>query len=264
MNIGIVGHGVVGKANANGFQSIGHTVLIHDVKYNTSIADLLNCEVVFLCLPTPSNNDGSCNTDIIKNTIQELFSHNFKGIIGIKSTVEPGFTNAMNNKYKSGNICFVPEFLHERSADDDFVNNHNLLVVGTEDLNVFRIISNIHGKLPKHIKHLTPNEAEILKYFNNVYAALRVVFANIMFEVCSKFDADYSDILQTYLKTGKSTGKYLNVNNDLRGYGGACLPKDTTALISLLKKHNLDFNLIAGIHNDNQKFKTTVFNNMRT
>lgn len=264
MNIGIIGHGVVGKANANGFKYLGHTVHVHDIKYDTLINDLLECDIVFLCLPTPSTNNGSCDTGIIENTIKELFLYNYNGIVAIRSTVEPGFTDTMNEKFSTLRVCFVPEFLHERSAEDDFIHNHKLLVVGTEDLDVFRSVASAHGDLPKNVKHLKPSEAEILKYFNNVYAALRVVFANIIFEICNKFDADYNDILDTYLKTEKSTGKYLNVTDNLRGYGGACLPKDTLALIAILNKYNLDFDLISSIHSDNKKFKTTVFGNMRT
>ena len=262
MKIGIVGYGVVGKANANGFRSLGHQVLVHDIKMNTLLTDLLECELIFLCLPTPSYN-GKCDTSIVEETIKQLFLYNYQGITAIRSTVEPGFTDSMNERFTNQNVCFVPEFLHERSANEDFLNKHKLLAIGTNDLTVYRQVTKAHGNIPQTVKHLTPSEAEILKYFNNVYAALRVVFGNIMYELCNKFNADYNDILQAYLKTGKSSGMYLNVNENLRGYGGACLPKDTTALIEILKKHNLDFDLIASIDQDNNKFKTTVFDNMR-
>src|SRR6056300_1123801 len=178
MKIGIVGYGVVGKANANGFRSLGHEVLVHDIKMNTLLTDLLECEIIFLCLPTPSYN-GKYDTSIVEETIKELFLYNYQGITAIRSTVVPGFTDSMNERFTNQTVCFVPEFLHERSADEDFLNNHKLLEIGTNNLTVYRQITKAHGNIPQIVKHLTPSEAEILKYFNNVYAALRVVFGNI-------------------------------------------------------------------------------------
>ena len=84
-----------------------------------------------------------------------------------------------------------------------------------------------------------------------------------MYEVCEKLDCDYTTIKNAYIKTGKATDMYLDVNPNLRGYGGMCLPKDTQAIITLLDKLELDYNLIKSIDHDNKKFKRTVFNNMR-
>jgi UDP-glucose 6-dehydrogenase len=169
----------------------------------------------------------------------------------------------MIEKHKNLAICFVPEFLRERCAVDDFINNHKLLAVGTFDIWVFRKIVKAHGNLPEHTEHLTPTEAEVLKYFNNVYASLRVTFANVMYEICEKLNCDYTTIKNSYIKTGKAVDMYLDVSDGLRGYGGMCLPKDTQALARLMEKLDLDLDLIASIDHDNSKFKRTVFNGMR-
>jgi UDPglucose 6-dehydrogenase len=187
----------------------------------------------------------------------------YKGIIAIRSTVEPGFTQHMIDKFKNLTICFVPEFLRERCATDDFIHNHKLLAVGTHDIWVYRKVVRAHGDLPQYTEHLTPSEAEVLKYYNNVYAALRVTFANVMYEICDKLNCDYTTIKNAYIKTGKATDMYLDVNPSLRGYGGMCLPKDTQAIAALLDKLNLDFDLIKSINHDNNKLKRTVFNGMR-
>jgi UDP-glucose 6-dehydrogenase len=120
-----------------------------------------------------------------------------------------------------------------------------------------------HGELPQNVVHLTPNEAEVLKYYNNVYAAVRVTFANVMYEICEKLDCDYNTIKNAYIKTGKAIDMYLDVYPELRGYGGMCLPKDTKALASLIKKLDLPFNLLDVVTEDNSKVKKTVFNGMR-
>lgn len=264
MKIGIIGLGAVGTANKEGFEHLGHTVVPHDINLDTSIQDVSDTEITFLCVPTPQDNDGSCDTSILESVIKELNLYSYKGIIAIRSTVVPGFTQRMIDTYRNLTICFVPEFLRERCAAEDFINNHKLLAIGTHDIWVYRKLVKAHGDLPEHTEHLTPNEAEVLKYYNNVYAALRVTFANVMYEVCDKLDCDYTTIKNAYIKTGKATDMYLDVNPNLRGYGGMCLPKDTQAIASLLKQLNLDFELINSVHTDNEKFKKTVFNGMRS
>jgi UDPglucose 6-dehydrogenase len=236
---------------------------MHDTKLDTTINEVLDTEIAFLCVPTPQAADGSCDTSIIESVIKELNLYKYKGIVAIRSTVVPGFTQQMIDTYRNLTICFVPEFLRERCAADDFINNHKLLAIGTHDIWVYRKLVKAHGTLPENTEHLTPNEAEVLKYYNNVYAALRVTFANVMYEICEKLDCDYTTIKNAYVKTGKAIDMYLDVNTSLRGYGGMCLPKDTQAIAALLKNLELDFDLIKSIDNDNNKFKKTVFNNMR-
>ena len=69
MVIGIIGVGVVGSAIKKGFEDLGHTVKIHDIKLNTSIKDILDTDIVYLCLPTNSNKDGSCDIQQVLWTI---------------------------------------------------------------------------------------------------------------------------------------------------------------------------------------------------
>lgn len=263
MKLGIVGLGAVGTANKNGFESLGHEVYVHDIKLGTNIKDILNTEIVFICVPTPRAEDGSCDTSIIQDVIYDLDVNKYTGIIAIRSTVEPGFTQRISETYNHMKFCFVPEFLRERCAADDFINNHKLLAVGTNDISIYRKVVKAHGNLPEHVEHLTCNEAEILKYYNNVYAALRVTFANIMYELCQKFDADYTIIKDAYIKTGKATDMYLDVNKNLRGYGGMCLPKDVQALQNLFEKLDMPYSLLQSVNHDNNKFTKTIFNGMR-
>lgn len=263
MKIGIIGLGAVGSANKEGFEYLGHVVSGHDVKLNTTIHNVADSEIIFLCVPTPQAIDGQCDTSILETVMTDLENISFKGIVAIRSTTVPGFTQRMIDRHKSLTICFVPEFLRERCAAEDFIHNHKLLAIGTHDIRVFRKVAEAHGDLPEYTEHLTPTEAEVLKYFNNVYASLRVTFANVMFEICEKLNCDYTTIKNTYIKTGKAIDMYLDVSDGLRGYGGMCLPKDTKALARLLEELNLDFDLIKTIDTDNSKFKRTVFNGMR-
>ena len=261
MNIGIVGLGIVGSANSMGFKHLGHDVVEHDIKFDSVIEDVYDADIVFLCLPTPDK-DGECDTSIIEEVVAEM-AGKYKGIVCIRSTVPPGFTEHLIDKHQNLTISFAPEFLRERAAADDFINNHELLAVGTDDPYVFEKIVEAHGHLPKNTKQLSPTEAEILKYFNNAYAALRIVFANVFYELCEELECDYSSVKEAYALTGKTKNIYLDVNKRLRGYGGMCLPKDVKAIANTLNGLGFDFDLINSIDRDNQKFKPTTFSGMR-
>ena len=263
MRIGIVGLGIVGKANSRGFKLKKHKVLCHDTILKTRIESLLNTEIIYICVPTPSRKNGSCNTDIVESVISELIKINYKGIIAIRSTVELKFTEKMIKKYKNKNICFVPEFLRERSAEKDFIENNKLCLVGTRSQKVYEKIVKSHRGLAKKFIKTKPNEAELVKYFNNVYAALKITFANNMFEISKKINAKYSIVKNTYMHMGRSKDTYLNAHENLRGYAGVCLPKDTKALIFFMKKNKINLELIKTLEKDNNKFKKTVFKGMR-
>lgn len=262
MKIGVVGKGVIGSALIYGFQKLGHKINVHDIILNTKISDLLECEIVYICVPTPENEDGSCNTSIVESVVNDLISLKFSNIIAIKSTIEPGTTEKLINKYEYDRICFVPEFLRERCAVSDFTENHDLLAIGTTENFVFDKIVESHGKYPKNVQKISPTEAELLKYYSNVYNAMRIIFANEMYEIAEKLGANYSNIKDAYcLRNTKDM--YLDVNENFRGYGGVCLPKDTKAIAALCKKLNLDLKLFETIDSENNKFKTTVYENMR-
>lgn len=262
MKIGIVGLGVVGAACRYGFELIGHTVTVHDIALPTALSDLLHTEIIYVCVPTPEHVDGSCDVNAIEQTVSALAALQYTGVIALKSTAAPGTTQKLIDQYQM-RICFVPEFLRERCAVDDFVNNHELLAVGTDDPQIHEIVVKSHGSLPKHTSMLNSTEAEVLKYFSNVFNAVRVVFSNNIYEICKSMDLDYTKIKDTYLLRKTASPDYMDVDENLRGYGGQCLPKDTKALDALTKQLGLDLKLFDAIDSDNQKFKRTVFPNMR-
>ena len=112
MKIGIAGLGVVGSACKAGFEKCGYEVVIHDPKLFTQIHELIDTEIVYVCVPTPAKQDGTCDTSIVHEIIVELMRQNYDGIIAIKSTIPPGTTQQFIERY-SDRIVFVPEFLKE-------------------------------------------------------------------------------------------------------------------------------------------------------
>tara|TARA_B100000902_G_C27292995_1_gene908308 strand:- start:25 stop:819 length:795 start_codon:yes stop_codon:yes gene_type:complete len=263
MKIGVIGWGVVGSAIGEGFIMLNHDVSKHDPKFNTKIEDVIDTEIVFICVPTPSGKDGECDLSIVNDTIATLKTKKYKGVIALKSTSVPGTTQKIINKYKDNNICFVPEFLRERAALEDFVRNHDVLAVGCHTDRAWHKVCEAHGWLPKNTVRMTPTEAEILKYYSNTFNSLRVTFANVMYEICDKLDSNYDKILETFLLRNTASSDYMDCGPEMRGYGGMCLPKDTKAMADLVKKLKLPFDLFDTIDKDNSKVKKTVFNGMR-
>lgn len=262
MKIGIVGLGVVGQASEFGFKKLGHTVIGHDTKLNTKLTDVLETDVTFVCVPTPCNSDGSCNTSIVEGVVKDLNSLGYNGVVAIRSTVTPGTTQRLFQQHLSS-VCFVPEFLRERCAIVDFVENNNLLAVGTDEPKDYELIKQCFGNYPKNHAMLSRTEAELLKYYHNSFSALRVVFANEFFEICKKLDANYTNIKNSLVHSCKLPDIYLDVNDSMRGYSSICWNKDVPAICQLAKELALDLPLMNMIEPANSKFKKTPFEGTR-
>ena len=263
MKIGIVGLGVVGSACSAGFEKLGYTVLKHDTLLDTSILDLIDAEIVYVCVPTPGDEDGNCDTSIVESVITELQQAGYSGVIGIKSTVAPGTTQRLCALYNTDRIVFVPEFLKERSAEYDFIFDHNLLLVGTDNVNHYYLVQRSHGNLPKDHMRVSSTEAELMKYYHNTFNALRVVFSNVMYEITDALDADYDKVKEAFLRNSELPDEYLDVKPELRGYGGACLPKDVLAMNNACAQLGIPNRLFEYIDQENKLFKKTVFKGMR-
>jgi UDPglucose 6-dehydrogenase len=262
MKIGVVGIGVVGGAIKYGFEKLGHQVSFHDVAYDTKIEDVLDTEICFVCVPTPSTDGGRCDTSIVEEVIRQLNDKHYNGIVAIKSTVEPGTTERLN-EYFYLSICFVPEFLRERCAVTDFMENHDVCIIGTKYDEVYEKVKEAHGKYPRKFVKLTPTEAEFCKYFNNVYHAMLIIFANSFYELCKSFEVDYTKVKDAMVNRNHITDIYLDCNDNCRGFGGMCLPKDTKAIAYLCKRNGLDIDFFQTILNENDKYKITVYEGMR-
>ena len=264
MKIGIVGLGIVGSAVRHGLEKLGHKVSWHDTKFESKLEDVIDSEIVYLCVPTPSKEDGSCDTSIIEEVVRQLIEvHKFKGIIALKSTVLPGTTRKLQEQYQNDKICHVPEFLRERVAIADFTDNHDLCIIGTENDEVFEKVKESHGYFPKKFERLSPTESEISKYFNNVYNATLITFANAFYEICNSYGMDYNRVKAAMVQREHIYNKYLDCNDNLRGFGGMCLPKDTKAINALVREFGLPINLFEAVLQDNNNYKTTVFEGMR-
>ena len=257
MKIGVIGKGFVGGAITTGFETQGHEVLVHDTKLNTKIENVLEAPLLYVCVPTPSSEDGSCNTDIVESVLIELSELNYDGSVCIKSTIVPGTTQKFRQQFNNLNISFVPEFLREKTAVEDFLYNNNVLVIGSEDDETISLVKESHGVLPTHTVTMTPTEAELTKYFSNTYKAMRVTFANAFYNLCQTMGSDYDKVRDAFLFHGVGDGHYLRVNKKFGGFGGTCLPKDSKALAKLVDELGLPMEVFRVIVSDNEIFTKT-------
>jgi len=263
MNIGIIGIGIVGSAIKYGFEKLGHTVVCHDIKLTTAIEDVVDTDICYICVPTPSDSEGACDVTIVEEVIADLHALCYKGIASIKSTVVPGTTARLQKEYPELKICFVPEFLRERCAEVDFTEKHDLCIIGTDSEVVYEQVKLSHGKYPKTIKQLSPTEAELAKYFNNIFNATLITFANSFFEVCNSLGAEYTSIKDALTNIDHIPDKYLDCNPSFRGFGGMCLPKDTRAMNHFCRNQGLLVSFFDLLIKENSKYETTVYKGMR-
>jgi UDP-glucose 6-dehydrogenase len=99
MKIGIVGKGFVGTAISKGFESQGHKTICHDVRLETRITDVLDTPITYVCVPTPSADNGECDTSIVYSVLRELYNLKYKGKVCVKSTVKPGSINKWREEF---------------------------------------------------------------------------------------------------------------------------------------------------------------------
>ena len=257
MRLGIVGVGVVGAAVETGFRALGHRTSVHDIRLGTTISEVLDTEIVYICVPTPTGPDGACDTSVVRSVAGELAANDYRGIIAVKSTVEPGVTASLIEEYPERRFAHVPEFLRSRVSVEDFTTGHDVCVIGTDDPGDYETVRKSFGHYPKHFVHLSPTEAELAKYFNNLYNAMLVVFANDFEAVCRSFadrGADYTRIKNAMILRRHIYDRYLECNEQLRGFHHGCLPKDVRAFAALARKAAPGVRLFDAILEDNDRY----------
>ena len=249
MKIGIIGFGFVGKALRNGLKENVASIEI-DPKLNTNIEDLKNHkpELVFICVPSPMNDDGSQNISIVNDVINEINQFDTNLLIVLKSTVLPKYVKEISKKSK--NLVINPEFLREKSANEDFINSEIIIFGGLDD-NCKKLSYFYKNHTNCKCKEYTITDgvsASLIKYTINSFLALKVTFFN---EIKFVFDSlnskdDWLNFISALSRDKRIGDSHMNVPGpDGRyGYGGPCLPKDVSALIEYSKEIGKELSLL--------------------
>lgn len=233
MKVGIVGCGFVGGALKKWLEEHNPDVniLVSD-PYKGYNDDVSKSDVVFISIHIPTEADGTQDLSLLKEIINKL-PENLP--IFIRTTIVPGTADKLA-KETGRDVNFMPEFLTERTAYEDFCSQPMVFTAEEEMLAKIFI-----GK--KYIT-MTSLEAEITKYAHNVFGALKVTYFNGVYDLCKRMEANYRKIQQGILLSGYINAPHTMVPgpDSKFGYGGKCFPKDVNALTKMTEGmpiHNL-------------------------
>lgn len=257
LRIGIVGIGMVGSALQRYFEEVkkyerGKNLFVSDTDPRKGYADDINqADVVFLCVPTPRMTHGGADLSAIESVLAGLAAEK---IVVIKSTVPPGTTEALQQRYPQHRLLFNPEFLTERRAWEDLVHPDRQIVGYTDRSQSYAGM--LLGVLPPapfsspatpgsdNSVQINATEAEMGKYAANLFGAMKVSFGNVMKDFCDALASglgrkelvhavEYDHVRSTVASDRRIGDAWLDIDyGGYRGYGGFCFVKDTDALIT--------------------------------
>ena len=213
-------------------------------------------DFIFLSVPTPVNKNGSINIKILESVLDDISEvHSGKdNAILIRSTVVPGTTWKLQTKYPQLNILFNPEFLTERSANYDFINQSRF-IIGNSGQQTSWAKSEEFVELLKDrfgdciaVQETNYETAELIKYMNNCFFATKVSFMNEMYQIAEKIDANWDEAVSGFVSDGRIGHSHLGVpgHDGKFGFGGSCFPKDIQAMIDFAEKFGVNPSVLKG------------------
>ena len=278
--VAVIGTGYVGLTTGACLAHLGHTVVCADIDADKiaklrdgiipivelGLAELVtegiasgrlsfvvgsveaakNCEVAFLCVPTPQGEDGSADLSYVQRASEEISAAlPFEAIVVNKSTVPVGSTKVVEKALKRPDVKVVsnPEFLREGSAVQDFLKPDRV-VVGSDDQAAAMKVASLYDGLSTRVIITDPASAETIKYAANAFLATKLSFINAIAAICEGVGADINDVV-----VGIGSDKRIG-ENFLRpgpGWGGSCFPKDSRALIKIAEDADYSFDLLKGV-----------------
>lgn len=264
VNIGIIGKGFVGSAVANGFSAntgFSSKIRIYDVdpsKSTHSLEDVVNLsDFVFISVPSPTDfKNNTINLSIIERCFSDISDRatNKNTIFLLRSTIVPGTTRKIADNFPNLRIVFNPEFLTQRSAFLDFINQARFIFGGcSEDTN--KVSELMKKRFGNAITIIETNyeEAELIKYMCNTFFATKISFLNDIYKLSNKLNLDWNTILEGFVSDGRIGHSHLNIPgpDGKLGFGGACFPKDITAFIDYANSKNVKMHTLEGAWNTN-------------
>ena len=261
--LGIIGKGFVGGAVSDGFSNVEQYVVDPRISEDNTIDKLVSefdPPLTFVCVPTPPNDDGSVNVDIVSEVLQELDDNEYKGIVVVKSTIIPDYLHVFKRSYRL-KIVYNPEFLTESNASADFVNP-NMQVLGGKfkDCVIVEKAYNRYSDVrvvPTFKVDLST--ASLIKYTINSWLATKVVFFNEIQKLQQSSSSmvswnQFTDMLTRDPRMGDSHMKVPGPDGEY-GFGGHCFPKDTEALIHYAQSKNVKLSLLEKAVSKNKKLR---------
>ncbi len=231
---------------------------------------VLNSDVSIICVGTPSTADGSLNLNYIYDCAAQigasLKNKETYHVVVIRSTVMPGTNNKVANivAQSSGktindeySVVSNPEFLREGSAVKDYFHPP-VTVIGSDSSKGLSVMREVYKDIDAAIAEVEVGVAEIIKYVNNSYHALKVTFANEVGNVCKQMGIDSHKVMEVFCMD-----RQLNISDYYFkpgfAYGGSCLPKDLGAMVALSHSKSLEANVLGAVHRSNEFQKDIAY-----
>ena len=205
-----------------------------------------DCEIAFLCVPTPQGDDGSADLSYIEAAAREIGPVlPYECVVVNKSTVPVGSAKVVERVLGRPDVKVVsnPEFLREGSAVQDFLKPDRV-VVGCDDQAAALKVSSLYDGISAPVIVTDPASAETIKYAANAFLATKLSFINAIAAICEGVGADVNDVV-----VGIGSDKRIG-QDFLRpgpGWGGSCFPKDSRALLKIAREAGYHFDLLDGV-----------------
>ena len=237
--LGIVGHGFVGSAVEYAFTNPLVDIKIVDPKYGTTIDDLLDYDAhcVFVCAPTPMSENHTVDASIVEDAVLKLMNHT-NSLVVVKSTITPDVIDRLYNSMTdeaSNRFVYNPEFLTEKSAQEQFVDAKFHVVGGSDDatnelMQIYDIFSLCSTR---EFYRMSAHEASFVKYGINTFLATKVTFFNQFYDLVNAYQCSYNIITRAMGADSRVGIGHTRVPgyDGKRGFGGACFPKDIAAFL---------------------------------
>lgn len=270
MKIAIIGHGYVGKAIEKLFHEHAQLIIYDPAEFPADRPDFKleirkyvnECDLAVICVPTPMSEDGKCDTSLVEETLEWLATP----LVLIKSTIPPGTTEILQAVYGK-RICFSPEYIGEGKYFVQFwkyphpteMKYHDFMIIGGEEPIRSRIVDIFAAALGPGCRfHKTDSKtAELVKYMENSWGAMKVTFANEFFEIAKAFGVDYQEARELFLLDGRVERMHTMVRADSRGFGGKCFPKDVNAIVKASERSGYEPKLLKQVLKSNDEFRNT-------
>jgi UDPglucose 6-dehydrogenase len=251
VKVAIIGAGAVGRGIAQLFVD---AVLFDEPKGIGTREGVNACDAAFVCVPTPRHEDGSCDTSIVAEVIGWLEAP----LIIIRSTVSVGTTRALAAKYPGKSIVFQPEYGPAETPDHPFNDLRKVrwIILGGDrkaTSQAIRLWQDVYNA--DVVIHQTPPEtAELCKYMENAFLAMKVAFCNEFFDIAQRFDVDYNELRELWLLDPRIGKSHTFVFPEKRGFGGKCLPKDLDAIINSAEQAGYEPTLLKTVMSSNARY----------
>jgi UDPglucose 6-dehydrogenase len=259
MKIGIIGFGFVGQAI--GWAHRNDDLVIRDPnrKDSAEITEFVGCDAIFVCVPTPSTDDGHCDSSILEQTLKELLFVVINNQIPVicKSTAPPSVYARLQKVYP--NIVHCPEFLTAANATIDYANADSCILGGDYEWAVKARTVIQHGRpmVSDKFTIVSIKVAALHKYLMNSYLAARVSFMNDFKKLADAVEVEWSDLAYLAKHDGRIGYSHLDVPgpDGQYGWGGACFPKDVAAIQMEAIDLSIDLELLGRIEDLNKKHR---------